>query len=223
MLSSVVPRAQNPGVDHSSDASPWIARWAGLLARGARVLDLAAGAGRHARFLAAAGHRVLAVDRDADALSGLDDVPGVETRVADLEGVDWPLRGETFGGVVVSRYLHRPRFVDVLELLGDGGVLLYETFAVGQESIGRPRRPEFLLRSGELLELVRGRLEVVAFEQGCADGEPRAVVQRIAAIRGNALDCILPARRSEGSDGCPAAPGRLRKDRSPTDVPRPEP
>lgn len=210
-------------MEPSAQPSPWIQRWAGLIAPGSRVLDLAAGAGRHARWLADLGFRVLAVDRDADALAGLAPVDGLETRVADLEGPDWPLGGERFGGVVVTRYLHRPRLDAVLELVDEGGVLLYETFATGQEAIGRPRRPDFLLRSGELLERVRGRLEVVAFEQGVTPGANPAVLQRIAAIRGNALACILPAAGSERTGGCPGHPGRLRKESSPTGVPRPEP
>ena len=214
---------ENPGVDRAAEPSSWVRTWSGLFEPGTRVLDLAAGSGRHARFLAAAGFRVLAVDRDADALAGLANIQGVETRVADLEGASWPLEGERFGGVVVTRYLHRPRFDELVDLLEEGGALLYETFAAGHEAYGRPRNPEFLLRPGELLERVRGRLEVVAFEQGREVGEPGAILQRIAAIRGAALSCILPSGASEQTDGCPPAPGRLRKARSPTGVPRPEP
>jgi SAM-dependent methyltransferase len=180
-------------------------RFAGLIARGQPVLDLASGAGRHARFLAAAGHPVLAVDRDPEALADLDGVPGITTRVADLESGDWPLAGETFAGVVVTRYLHRPRFDALVDLLAVGGVLLYETFAEGQEAF------------------VRGRLEVVAFEQGSADADSGPVLQRVAAIRGNALACILPESGSEQIGGCPAHPGRLRKAGFPTGVSRPEP
>jgi SAM-dependent methyltransferase len=210
-------------VDRIEDPSPWIERWAGLVAPGSRILDLASGAGRHARLFAAAGHSVLAVDRDVEALAGLAGVPGVETRIADLETGVWPLAGETFGGVVVSRYLHRPHFDAVLALVADGGVLLYETYAVGQELLGRPKRPEFLLRQGELLERVRGCLEVVAFEQGRTKGEPGAVMQRIAAVRGKALDCILAGGASEKIDGCPAQPGCLRKEGTPPGVSRSEP
>ncbi|MGA0868482.1 MAG: class I SAM-dependent methyltransferase [Planctomycetota bacterium] len=206
-----------------SAPSPWIVRFAGLIARGQPVLDLASGAGRHARFLAAAGHPVLAVDRDPEALADLDGVPGITTRVADLESGDWPLAGETFAGVVVTRYLHRPRFDALVDLLAVGGVLLYETFAEGQEAFGRPHRRDFLLRSGELLERVRGRLEVVAFEQGSADADSGPVLQRVAAIRGNALACILPESGSEQIGGCPAHPGPLRKAGFPTGVSRPEP
>lgn len=165
-----------------SAPSPWIARHAALVAPGARVLDLAAGSGRHARFFAARGAHVVAIDRDPEALSALDGVDGVDVRCADLEAAAWPLAGETFDAVVVTRYLHRPRFDDVVALLAPAGALLYETFAVGNERYGRPSNPSFLLAPGELLERVRGRLVVVAFEQGAEGNPPTAVVQRLAAV-----------------------------------------
>jgi SAM-dependent methyltransferase len=165
-----------------SEPSAWIRRHAGLVAPGARVLDLAAGSGRHARFFAGRSATVVAVDRDADALSALAGVDGVETRCADLEAAAWPLAGEVFDAVIVSRYLHRPRFDDVLALLGPSGTLLYETFAAGNERYGRPSNPAFLLEPGELLERVRGRLVVVAFEQGAEGDPPTAVLQRLAAV-----------------------------------------
>jgi len=163
--------------------SDWVRRYSALFAPGTRVLDLAAGRGRHARFLAGLGHRVLAVDRDADALRELDGVPGIETRVLDLEAGAWPLAGERFGAIVVANYLHRPTFDAMLASLDPDGVLVYETFAAGNEAYGRPSRPEFLLDEGELLERVRGRLAVVAYETGRVErpGGP-AVLQRIAAV-----------------------------------------
>jgi SAM-dependent methyltransferase len=163
--------------------SPWIARFAPLVAPGARVLDLACGSGRHARLFAALGCRVLGVDRDAEALAPLAGVPGIETRVADLEGAPWPLAGETFDAIVVANYLHRPLFEPVLAALAADGLLLYETFACGNEAFGRPSNPAFLLAPGELLALAAGRLTVVAFEQGLVRGTGRdAVVQRVAAV-----------------------------------------
>lgn len=163
--------------------SAWIRRHAPLFAPGTRVLDLAAGRGRHARFLAGLGHRALAVDRDAGALRELDGVPGVETRVLDLEAGAWPLAGERFGAIVVANYLYRPTFDAMLATLDPDGVLLYETFAVGNEAYGRPSRREFLLDEGELLERVRGRLAVVAYETGRVERPGgTAVLQRIAAV-----------------------------------------
>jgi SAM-dependent methyltransferase len=166
--------------------SPWIARWAPLIAPGADVLDLACGTGRHARYLAARGYAVVAVDRDADAVATLATVTGVFTRVADLEGGPWPFAPASFDAVVVANYLHRPLFGPILDALRPGGMLLYETFMVGNERFGRPSNPDFLLQPSELLEVVRGRLEVVAFEQGETAAPRAAVVQRICALKGAA-------------------------------------
>jgi SAM-dependent methyltransferase len=147
------------------------------------VLDLACGHGRHARWFAARGAWVLAVDRDADALAALDGVAGIRTRRLDLEAGAWPLDGEAFDAIVVANYLHRPAFAALLAALAPDGTLLYETFAVGHEAFGKPSNPAFLLRPGELVERVADRLAVVAFEQGRVHESGRdAVVQRIAAV-----------------------------------------
>lgn len=167
--------------------SPWIVRFAPLVPRGARVLDLAAGSGRHARFLAASGAQVLAVDRDPSALAMLSGVAGVTTRVLDLETGAWPLGGERFDAIVVVNYLHRPLFAHLRAALAPDGVLLYETFAMGNEAYGRPANPDFLLCRDELLALASlpPAMTVVAFEQGLVEGEGRqAVVQRLAAVGG---------------------------------------
>lgn len=177
-----------PPLHATAAPSPWIARFAHLIPPGARVLDLAAGSGRHARLLAARGARVLAVDRDADALAALAGVAGVTTRVCDLEGGAWPLAGERFDAIVVVNYLHRPQFPHLRAALAAPGVLLYETFAQGNEAFGRPANPDFLLCPDELLSLARlppAPLTVVAFEQGRVDDGARpAVVQRLAAVGG---------------------------------------
>lgn len=163
--------------------SPWIERFAHLVPPGARVLDLAAGHGRHALLFAARGAHVTAVDRDAAALATLKGRPGIETRTLDLEIGVWPLAGETFDAIVVVHYLHRPALAQLVATLAPDGAWLYETFAQGNASYGRPANPDFLLRRDELQDVVRGRLTVVAFEQGIADNHGRtAVVQRIAAV-----------------------------------------
>ena len=182
------------GAAHGPDSpSPWIARFAPLVAPGARVLDLASGHGRHSRFFAARLCDVVAIDRDAEALATLAGVPRVTTMAADLERGDWPLASEHFDAVVVANYLHRPLLPRLVAALADDGVLLYETFAAGNEAYGRPGNPDFLLTPGELLTLVSGRLTVVAFEQGRSNGARPAVVQRIAAVgRGRAWPPHLP-------------------------------
>lgn len=168
--------------------SPWIVRFAHLIPPGARVLDVAAGAGRHARFLASRGARVLAVDRDSGALAALAGVADVATRVCDLEAGTWPLAGERFDAIVVVNYLHRPLFAHLRAALAADGALLYETFAQGNEAYGRPANPDFLLCPDELLSLARlppAPMQVVAFEQGRVDDGARpVVVQRIAAVGG---------------------------------------
>jgi len=169
---------------HSQLAAPstWLTRWAHLIQPGGRVLDLACGSGRHAAWLAGQGFAVLAVDRDAEAVAGLP--AGIEGRVADLEQGAWPLADAArFDAVVVTNYLHRPLWPHLLDALAPGGVLVYETFAAGNETVGKPSRPDFLLQPGELLEVTRGRLRVAGYEDGTLAAPREAFVQRICAVR----------------------------------------
>ena len=165
--------------------SAWVVRWGHLVTPGGTVLDLAAGSGRHSTWFAARGHAVTAVDRDGDALRLLPSA--VFTLVADVEQDPWPLPGRTFDGVVVTNYLWRPLFGAIVEAVGPGGVLIYETFAADQETVGRPTRPDFLLARGELSARVAG-LRIVAFEDGFLT-DPERFVQRIVAVR----EAIAPA------------------------------
>jgi len=166
----------------ASDApSVWVQRWHVLASTGCSVLDLACGRGRHARYFARLGHPVHAVDRDAEALAALHGLQRVSTVQADLENGPWPLGTLRFGCIVVTNYLHRPLFPAIIDALAGDGLLLYETFAVGNERFGKPSNPAFLLRPGELLEAVRGRLRVIAFEDVYVDSPTPAMVQRIAA------------------------------------------
>ena len=161
----------------------WIVRFAEIVPAGAPVLDLACGEGRHTRFFRTRGHPVTAVDRDPAGLEDLGADRGVEIVACDLEdGRPFPLAGRQFGGVVVTNYLYRPILADVVGAVAGGGVLLYDTYVRGHERFGRPQRREFLLEPGELLEVVRGRLRVVAYEDVVEADPPRAK-QRIAAVR----------------------------------------
>lgn len=158
--------------------SAWVVRWAALLTPGGRVLDVASGGGRHARYLAGLGHAVTAIDREPPA------IPGVRCVQADLEdGSPWPLAGERFDGIVVCNYLFRPILPALAEALAPGGILIYETFMQGNERFGRPANPAFLLRPGELWAVFGGLLHVVAFEQGVASVPKPAMRQRLCARR----------------------------------------
>ena len=167
-------------MSHQSPApSPWVQRWSPLVVPGGRVLDVACGSGRHLRWFAERGCRVTGVDRDAAALAPLAALG--ETLVADIENGPWPLAGRRFDAVVVTNYLWRPLFAALRDCVDDGGVLIWETFAAGNETVGKPSNPDFLLRPGELLEAA-ATLRVVAYEDGFLDHPPR-FVQRIVAVR----------------------------------------
>jgi SAM-dependent methyltransferase len=166
------------------EPSPWITRFAPLVRPGAAILDLACGGGRHTRLFLARGHPVTAVDVDISGLECLHEHTQLESVQADLEdGLPWPLPGRRFGAVVVTNYLWRPLFPPILESLEQGGVLLYETFAHGNEAYGRPTNPDFLLEPGELIEVVSGKLHMVAYEHGYVERPRPAIKQRLCAVR----------------------------------------
>ena len=163
----------------TENPSPWVQRWAHLIPAGGTVLDVACGRGRHLRWFAARGHAVTGVDRDEEALKTLHGIG--ETIAADIENGPWPLAARQFDAVIVTNYLWRPLFDRIAAAVAPGGVLIHETFALGNETVGKPSRAEFLLQPGELLRAY-GDLRVVAYEDGFLDTPPR-FVQRIAAIR----------------------------------------
>ncbi len=180
---------------HAGDvpASLWVRRFAPLIRPGGTILDLAAGGGRHAALLAAACLQVEAVDRDPASLAALRGIAGVKVTAADLEGGAWPYSGRLFDGIVVTNYLWRPLLENLAASLSPGGVLLYETFRIGNEKLGRPSNPDFLLRQGELLDFARASaLEVVAFESGQVELPRPAVVERICARRPGAGEVPAP-------------------------------
>lgn len=164
--------------------SPWVMRFAPLIKPGGTVLDYASGSGRHAFALASLGYRVEAVDRDTSALREWRDAQSIVVREADLEADKWPFGAQRYDAIVVTNYLYRPYFVHMLDLLGESGVLLYETFMLGNERFGRPKNPDFLLQPGELYERLRDGFTVVAFEQGEVATPAPAMVQRVCAVRG---------------------------------------
>jgi SAM-dependent methyltransferase len=181
---------------HVSEPSGWVQRWQHLLPSGARVLDVACGSGRHMAWLAQSGYNCTGIDRSAEALTEASRFGN--TVLADIEGGPWPLiengLPHAFDVVLVTNYLWRPLFPVLLQSLAPGGVLLYETFAQGNETVGKPSRPDFLLQSGELLRLCQS-LRIVAFEDGFLPN-PQRFVQRIAAVKPNpeAAD-VGPAER----------------------------
>ena len=180
------PLTKKAGLHGTELPSDWVQRWSHLIAAHSVVLDVACGHGRHAHWFYQRGHPIAAVDRSLSAIESLAiPAPALEAVVADIENGPWPFAGRQFGAVVVVNYLWRPLLPTLLASLAPGGVLIYETFTQGNETVGKPSRADFLLRSGELLEVCKG-LRVVAFENGFQTGTspktPR-FIQRIAAVR----------------------------------------
>lgn len=172
------------GVAHGLEApSAWVQRWSHLVRPGGTVLDVACGHGRHMQWFATRGHPVTGVDRSPEAIAAV--APLGEALQADIENAPWPLMQDgqprQFDAVVVTNYLWRALLPVIRQSLAPGGVLLYETFTLGNETVGKPSRPDFLLQPGELLRAFAD-LRVVAYENGFI-AQPERFVQRIAAIR----------------------------------------
>ncbi len=171
----------------TADPSAWVVRWAHVVPAGSHVLDVACGRVRHARYFAALGHAVTSIDRDAEALAELP--AAIRAICADIESAGWPLApAMQFDAVLVTNYLFRPLLPRLVDCVAPGGVLLYETFAVGNERFGRPSNPDFLLRPGELLTAVDGKLRVIAYEDGYLQTPRQACVQRICAVNPSSAD-----------------------------------
>lgn len=180
--------ALNVPTHGDGEPSDWVVRFAPLIPPNGQVLDVACGKGRHARYLSGRGYRVTALDRDPEALRSIDSLPGGEVVCADIESGPWPFPSGNFDALVVTNYLHRPLFPAIFGALRSGGVLIYETFARGNEKHGRPANPDFLLAPGELLQRVPEGFVVAAFEQGTVSRPKPAVIQRLCAIR---IDTLL--------------------------------
>ena len=170
--------------------SDWVLRWAHLVPAGGRVLDVACGMGRHLHWFHERNHPVTGVDRSPEAIDSIS--PLGEAICADIENGPWPLAGRRFDGVIVANYLRRPLLPTLVASVAPGGVLVYETFAQGNETVGKPSRPDFLLRPGELLQAC-APLRIVAYEDGFLTA-PERFVQRIAAVRPAASPSTRTAR-----------------------------
>ena len=177
--------------------SAWVARFAPLITARGPLLDLASGSGRHGRLFLGRNEPVAFVDIDVRRLTDLVRHPCALVVRADLErGDGWPFGPETFAGIVVTNYLHRPLLLPLCRALRPGGVLIYETFAVGNARYGRPATAAFLLRAGELLDVARAAgLTVAAYEHGVVSSPRAAVVQRLCAVR--------PSSHPDDLDGDP--------------------
>jgi len=178
--------SSDPGRPFSDTPSPppWVTRFGRLAPDGGTVLDLACGGGRNGRWFLARGMQVTFLDRDTEGLSDLSEVPAAKIVRADLEtGGPFPLAGRRFDCVVVTNYLWRGILGDILACVTPGGLLIYETFGVGNAAYGRPRNPDFLLAPGELADEVRADFDILGYEHGRRTRPSPAVIQRIAAIK----------------------------------------
>jgi len=196
----------NHHLPETSAPSAWVQRWSHLVRPQGVVLDVACGQGRHANWFYQRNHPVALVDRAQAAIESIA-IPAhaCEAVVADIETGPWPFAGRQFEAVVVTNYLWRPLFPTLLDSLAPGGVLIYETFTQGNETVGKPSRPDFLLRTGELLALCRS-LRVVAFEDGFQaepEGQTPRFIQRIAAVREAPESADLTAPPTPASPGPP--------------------
>lgn len=188
-------------VHAQTDASAWVIRWSHLLGNASKVLDIACGQGRHMKYLSSLGHHATGVDRSKEALAAASQWG--ETVLADIENAPWPLMQEQqmrrFDAVVVTNYLWRPLVPVMLQSLAPGGILIYETFAAGNESVGKPSRPDFLLQPGELLSAFSA-LSVIAYEDGFL-ASPARFVQRLVAA---APDCVPSCQSAQASSNVPS-------------------
>ncbi|NNE82797.1 MAG: class I SAM-dependent methyltransferase [Alphaproteobacteria bacterium] len=181
--------ASRPHKNEIAAPSPWVVRFAPLIT--GNVLDIACGAGRHTRYFLSRGHRVSAVDRDVSRMADLHGVAALELHETDLEDGAGRLPNGQFGGVIVTNYLWRPLLPAIVAAVGEAGVLLYETFADGNATYGKPSNPDFLLQPGELLDAVRRQLHVIAYENGMTNDPHPAIIQRICAVRRKVADTPL--------------------------------
>ena len=163
--------------------SNWVRKYISLIPSKKLVLDLACGSGRNTRFLLDQGYTVVALDKDISQLADISGELNLRKYKFDLEtSAKFPFNKQEFSGIIVTNYLHRPLFGDLINALSHGGVLIYQTFMSGHEAYGRPSNPNFLLKINELNDVFANKLDVVAFEQGYEENPKPAVIQKICAV-----------------------------------------
>ena len=174
--------------DVSLVPSHWIMQQAKGWPNGAKLLDFAAGRGRHSCALSntfPGRFNILAADNNRPALKALAaKCPSVKTLHTDLENMNiWPFEEDNFDVVLVTNYLFRPRLPALFRLVGKGGFLAYETFADGNAAYGRPKNPNFLLNEGELPASLTDDFLILDYFHGKIDQPRPAIIQRLAARR----------------------------------------
>ena len=173
----------NQNFTTSIGPSSWLQRHSSLIPHSGPILDIAAGSGRHTQYLLEKGHTVVSIDKDVSRLAQITS-PRLSIARVDLETPKpWPFKNSAFAAVIVTNYLHRPLFPQIIKALALGGVLVYETFANGNEKFGKPANPDYLLKTGELIQLTLGRLHILAYEDLTVDQPRPAQIQRIVASR----------------------------------------
>jgi len=163
---------------------PWVQRYAELVPRGP-VLDLACGKGRHGRYFLEQGYPVTFVDKDISGISGLFSYNNANAQLIkhDLESNSpWPFQPDQFSGIVVTNYLYRPLFPNLATAIKPGGIIIYKTFATGNEQFGKPKNPDFLLKEHELRTAFNKQFQEIAFFQG-REINPDRITQAICVQR----------------------------------------
>ena len=164
--------------------SRWVAENQKFIKRNGLILDLACGSGRNGKFLLEKGFNVVFLDRDISLLGWVPKASRSQVVKHDLEnGTRWCFLPCSFDAVVVTNYLYRPIFADLLSIIEEGGVLIYETFSKGNEIYGRPKNPNYLLQPEELIDIVRPSMRIISFKEGYSDEGRKSITQKIVAIK----------------------------------------